>query len=201
MRTLTVTGHGSVRVEPDAADVRVAAVQRAASVTDAVAGVDAAVRVAGATAREFTDGGHISSAGLSVWPHHDHQGQAVGFEARHSLAIRGPDLTAAGRLVSTLAERVGDRLVVESVSLVVSDPEAAQDAARVAACADARRRGAHLAGLADDLLGPVQALSEGGASSVHAEGATAYRSSLDLSFEGGQQSVTTSVTVTFALGG
>ncbi len=203
MRTLTVTGHGTVQVEPDAADVRVAAVQRAASVTDAVAGVDAAVRLAGATAREFTDGSHVSSAGLSVWPHHDHQGQAVGFEARHSLAIRCPDLTAAGGLVSALAERVGDRLVVEGVSLVVSDPEAAQDEARAAAFADARRRGAHLAGLADDLLGPVQALSEGGVPSVHAEssGTTALRSSLDVSFEGGQQSVATTVTVTFALGG
>jgi uncharacterized protein YggE len=203
MRTLTVTGHGTVQVEPDAADVRVAAVQRAAGVSDAVAGVDAAVRIAGATAREFTDTAQISSAGLSVWPHHDHQGQATGFEARHSLAIRCPDLAAAGGLVSALAERVGDQLVVESVSLVVSDPQQSQDRARAAAFEDARRRGTHLAELADDLLGPVQAVSEGGAPSIHAEGggSMAYRSSLDISFEGGQQSVTTTVTVTFALGG
>ena len=201
MRTLTVTGHGTVSVEPDAANVRVAAVQRAASVTDAVAGVDAAVRVAGATAREFTDAAHISSSGLSVWPQHDHQGQATGFEARHSLAIRCPDLAAAGGLVSALAERVGDRLVVEGVSLVVSEPLEGEDRARAAAFEDAQRRAAHLAQLADDVLGQVQAVSEGGGSSIHAEGGgtLAYRSSLDISFEGGQQAVSTSVTVTFAL--
>ncbi|MGZ5399568.1 MAG: SIMPL domain-containing protein [Nocardioides sp.] len=201
MRILTVTGHGTAQVEPDAADVRVAAVQRSTSVTDAVAGVDAAVRLAGATAREFTEAAQISSAGLSVWPHHDQQGRPAGFEARHSLAIRCPDLAAAGGLVSALAERVGDRLVVESVSLVVSDPQAAQDRAREAAFEDAHRRGARLAGLAEDRLGQIQSVVEGGVAAVHAEsaGSVAYRSSLDVSFEGGLQAITTTLTVTFAL--
>ena len=198
MRTLTVTGHGVVRVEPDAAVVRVAAVQRSASVTDAVAGVDAAVRLAGATAREFTEATQISSAGLSVWPHHDHQGEPLGFEARHSLTIRCPDLTTAGGLVSALAERVGDRLVVEGVSLVVAEPQPAEDRAREAAFEDARRRGGHLAGLAEGRLGPIQSVVEGGAASVHVE-AAAYRMSRDTSFEGGLQEVATTLTVTFAL--
>lgn len=199
MRTLTVTGHGIARVEPDAADVRVAAVQRSGSVTDALAGVDDAVRLAGVTAREFTDAAQISSAGLSVWPHHDHQGEPAGFEARHSLAIRCPDLAGAGELVSALAERVGDRLVVESVSLVVADPQQAQDAAREAAFADARRRGTHLAQLAGAGLGPVQVVHEGGVPTMHVEAAS--RSGVEMAFERGQQAVTVTVTVTFALGG
>jgi hypothetical protein len=46
-------------------------------------------------------------------------------------------------------------------------------------------------------------VSEGGGHSIHVESAAgpANRSSLDISFEGGQQSVSTTVTVTFALGG
>lgn len=200
MRLLTVTGHGTTHTEPDAADVRVAAVQRAGSVADAVAGVDAAVRLAGATAREFAEGAQISSSGLSVHPHHDHQGEPNGFVARHSLAIRCPDVASAGALVSALADRVGDRLVVESVSLVVTDRQPAEDRAREAAYIDARRRAEHLAELAGERLGLVQSATDSTQSRhLEMEQALSFRSSLDISFEGGQQAVSTSVTVTFQM--
>ncbi len=200
MRTLTATGHGTAHVEPDAADVRVAAVARAAGVSDALAGVDAALRLAAATAKEFTDAAEISSAGLSVWPHLDHEGRPAGFEARHTLAIRCSDLAAAGALVGALAERVGDRLVVESVSLVVADRQPAEDQAREAAYADARRRATHLAELAGERLGLVVSATEGRLSDhVVTEQALGNRSALDISFEGGRQAVSTSVTATFSI--
>jgi uncharacterized protein len=104
--------------------------------------------------------------------------------------------------VSALAERVGDRLVVEGVSLVVADREPAEDRAREAAYADARRRATHLAELAGERLGLVASATEG-ALSHHVEmeqaAPAAYRSSMDISFEGGQQAVSTSVTVTFQI--
>ena len=64
----------------------------------------------------------------------------MGFEARHGLVIAVADLAVAGRMLARLAEAVGNRLVVESVSLEVGDPVAARTAAREVAFADARTR-------------------------------------------------------------
>ncbi len=102
--------------------------------------------------------------------------------------------------MSALAERVGDRLVVESVSLVVSDRQPVEDRAREAAYADARRRATHLAELAGERLGLVVSATEGTQSRhIDLEQAVSSRSSLDVSFEGGRKAVSTSVTVTFAI--
>ncbi len=203
MRTLTATGHGTVRVTPDAADVRVAAASRADTVAAALAGVEEAVRAVGRTAREHVPADDIASTDLSVWPQHDHQGNPAGHEARHTLTIRCDTVATAGALVGALADEVGDRLVVESVSLVVRDRRSAEDDAREAAYADARRRVEHLALLAGEPLGVVVSASEG-AMAVRVGGGVehaALRSSMDLSFEGGQQAVSTTVTVTWELGG
>jgi uncharacterized protein YggE len=203
VRTLTTTGHGTVDVAPDAADVRVAAAARAGSVLEAVRVVDEAVRLVGTLARDHTEGRDIASSGLSVWPQRDRDERLTGYQARHSLVIRSPDLTAAGRLLGRLVEEVGDRLVVEGVSLVVTDRQPHEDAAREAAWADARRRAGHLAALAGSRLAGVAAVAEGSLS-VHLGDAMptavgAMRSSLELSFEGGEQSVATYVTVTWEI--
>src|SRR4051794_26522267 len=160
MRTVTVTGHGEARVVPDSAVVRVAAVHRAAGVADALGGADSAARQVVATGREHTAPERVGSTSVQVWPAHDQQGAPDGFEARHSLTIRCPDVAAAGVLLGALAEAVGDRLQIEGVSLEVSDRSAAETAAREAAYADAVERGTHLASLAGSELGDPQAVME-----------------------------------------
>ena len=83
-------------------------------------------------------------------------GEPSGFQARHSLVVRCPDIDAAGGLLTALADAVGDRLEIEGVSLEVADQSAALVAAREAAYADAVDRATHLAGLAGAELGDVQ---------------------------------------------
>lgn len=200
-RSITTVGHGTATTVPDSAVVRLAAAHRDGSVAGALAGVDAAVATIVATARQHTEERYVASTGLSIWPAHDHEGRPAGFEARHSLAVRLPDLTAAGDLVAALATGVGERLQVEGVSPEVADPTAAQDAAREAAFADARRRAEHLAGLAGHRLGAVREISEGAAGPVQPHGDVrmmAAKAGTELA--PGEQSVEASVTVTFALG-
>jgi uncharacterized protein YggE len=198
MRTVTVTGQGEARVVPDSAVVRVAAVHRAAGVADALAGADSAARQIVATAREHTGPQQIGSTSVQVWPAHDQEGAPVGYEARHSVTIRCPDIEVAGAALTALAEAVGDRLQIEGVSLEVTDRSAAETAAREAAYTDAVERGTHLAGLAGSELGDPQAVME----SAYAEAPIGRPMKASLSaaaLEPGEMAVTASVTVTFQL--
>ncbi|HEX6150243.1 SIMPL domain-containing protein [Nocardioides sp.] len=200
MRTLTVVGRGSASAPADVADVRVAVVHQAASVTAAVAGVDEAGRQARAVVAEVDPDAALSQTDFSVWPRHDHQGLPSGYEARHSLSVRCPDLATAGRLVTALAERLDERLVVEQVTPAIADRGPVEDEARAAAFEDATRRATHVAGLADDVLGQVQSIVEGGPTGpvpLH-ETATA-KAGMDLSFGDSRLTVAVSLTVTFAL--
>jgi uncharacterized protein YggE len=202
-RTVTVSGQGSTKVAPDTAVVRVAASHRAADVTTAFDGVTSAVDAMAAVAREHTEPERIASSDFSVWPAYDDQGRPAGFEARHGLVIGVADLAVAGRLLAGLAETVGNRLTVESVSLEVGDPLAARTTAREAAFADARARAEHLAGLGGAFLGEVVRMVEGGASDAPAEalGGRVMAMAKDVSFQPGQRSVGATVTVTWALVG
>jgi uncharacterized protein YggE len=195
-RTVTVSGHGSATAVPDVAVVRVAAVHRAEGMAEALAGAESARAAVVAAAGDLV----VSSTDLSVWPAHDNEGRRAGFEARHALSITGGDLESAGALVGRLAEELGDRLQVESVSLSVGDPTAALREAREAAYADARARAEHLAALSDAVLGEVQEVTEGAGAPVARGGADVFAMKADVGFTPGQTVLTSTVTVTWALG-
>jgi uncharacterized protein YggE len=200
MRTITVAGHGTAYATPDTAEVRVAAVHRDAGLSEALSGAESARAVVVTTARQYVEAHRVASTNLSVWPAHDNEGRPAGFEARHSLAIRCDDLAQSGTLVTALAADVGDRLQVESVSLVVSDPSEAQRQARESAYADAVARAEHVAGLAGASLGEVQSVSEGGGQNQlfdMAQGEAAFKSRLTL--EPGETAISAALTVTFEL--
>ena len=138
-------------------------VNRAAGVAEALAGADSAADEIVAVGREHTDASRIASTNLNLWPAFDNEGRPSGFEARHSLSITCTDVQAAGALLGELADRVGDRLQVESLGLEVGDTGRALDQARAAAYTDAVARARHLAELAGVRLGEVQGMAEGGA--------------------------------------
>ena len=198
MRTVTVTGQGEVRVVPDSAAVRVAATHRALGVAEALAGADSATAQIVATAREHTTRERVGTTGVQIWPVHDQEGRASGFEARHSLTVGCSDLAAAGALLTALAEQIGDGLQVDGVSLELTDRTAAEARAREAAYADAVDRGTQLAALAGAGLGDPQAVVEGDSAGVPV--GRALKASLETtSLEPGEMVVSSSVTVTFQL--
>ncbi len=199
MRTVTVTGQGEARVAPDSAVVRVSAVHRAPGVAEALAGADNAAGAIATTAHQFTTPERVGSTSLQIWRDHDEQNRPTGFQARHSLVIRCPDIESAGGLLTALAEEVGDRLEIEGVSLEVSDQTAATAAAREAAYADAVERATHLAGLAGAGLGDVQDVVEGGGFGGGPVRAAAKALSADASFQPGESSIGSAVTMTFQL--
>jgi len=197
VRTVRVTGHGEARVVPDSAVIRVATSYRADGVADALEGADSAARQAIASAGEFTTPERIGTSSVQIWSDHDQQGNPSGFRARHALTVRCDDVAATGGLLSALAERVGDRLEVEGVSLEVADQAAGQRAAREAAYADAVERATQLATLAGAELGEPQEVVEGGVATGPVRMAKAV--SADAALAPGEAALSSSVTVTFRL--
>lgn len=198
MRTVTVTGSGEARVAPDSAVARVSASYVAEGVAEALAGADSAARAIAATAREHTAAERIASSGLSVWTHHDRDGDVSGFQAQHTLTIGCADIATAGAMLTALADEVGNRLTIDGVSLEVADHTAALRAAREAAYADAVERATQLAGLAGAELGGPQDVVEGGGMVVPVA-RQAKAMSADVSFQPGENAIGASVTVTFQL--
>jgi uncharacterized protein YggE len=200
MRTVTVTGRGSAQVAPDVAVVRVSAVHRAPAVAEALAGASSAAGAIAGVARRHAEGDQVATSELHVWPHHDDDGRRSGFEARHGLTVRCPDVDGASRMLAELAEEVGDRLWIDGVGLEVRDPQEAEGRARDAAYADAHARATRLAALAGATLGEVQDIAEGGAAvprAALAMAAAAARS--DAGIEPGLATTTAAVTVTWQL--
>lgn len=203
-RTVTVTGSGSATVVPDRARLSVTVRQQSDSVAEALAGVDAGVRRAGAVATEQLGGSQrVSSRGFQVWPSHDHRGQPNGFEARHTLSMACDDLTSAGRLLAALAAAIGDQLVIEGVSLTVADTAEALAEARAAAFEDARARAGQLAELGGARLGEVLMIEDRGTSDHDGGGPEGYyavaKASGDVAFEAGERAMGVSLRATWAL--
>jgi uncharacterized protein YggE len=196
VRTLTVTGHGTATAVPDTALVRIAAVHRAGSLAEALAGAESARAEVVAAAGDLV----VSTANLSVWPSYDADRRLEQYEARHSLTVAAGSLDRAGELLQRLAEAVGDRLAVDGVDLTVADPSAALGRAREAAFADARAKAEHLAALADSTLGHVETIAEGAASAPPMPfAAMAKAAAADVGLQPGETTLAASLTVTWSL--
>ena len=189
-----MTGTGSVAAVPDTALVRLSAMHRARTLTEALQGAETAREAVVTAAGDLV----VSTVNLTVWPINE-QGDMPGFEARHSLTIATGDLAKANELLSNLAYAVGGRLVVEGVELAVLDPSAAIAQAREAAFADARAKAELLATLAEATLGQVESVSEGGAAGPVPGGGFDAMTKVDVGLQPGERAISSSLTITWSL--
>lgn len=196
-RTVSVTGHGQVRVPRDAAVVRFSAVHRAPELKAALAGAESARAQAVQVATRHVDAADVASAGLEVYPIHDEAQRPTSGEARHSLTVRCPDLAVAGDLVQSLVAALGDRVRIDGVTLTAHPTPDAARIARERAFDDARARALQLAGLAGAELGDVLAVAEGGAATPASGRFLA--ATAEVAFEPGAEEILASLEVTWAL--
>ncbi|MCW2735407.1 SIMPL domain-containing protein [Nocardioides sp.] len=201
MHTVTVTGTGTSKVTPDTAVVRLAAVARGATVTEAYEAMSSSAASVVEVAGRHTEERRVASTGITVWPWHDHSGVRQGYEARHTFVIGCADLAEAGVMLGELAREVGDGLAIDGVALEVTEDHGAGAKAREAAFHDARERAAALARMAGAGLGAVQTVVEGdaGRGGPVPMPKTAMMRDSGGGLEPGEASVTTSVTVVWEL--
>ncbi|NLG20723.1 MAG: SIMPL domain-containing protein [Actinomycetales bacterium] len=203
--TIEVTGHGQAAGAPDLVvlDLRVQA--EADSVTTALGAVAEGTRaVLERTAEHRTEGVPApQTSGLNLHTRTDREGRAVvGFTASQQLRLTVAGTELAGQLVTDVSEAAGDALRIDGLSLRVADPAELQTRAREAAFDDARERAEQYAALAGRSLGAVRsvvAAPAGHSPMPKMARAMAFSDGGAMPIEGGEHSVSASVTVTWEL--
>ena len=128
----------------------------------------------------------------------------VGYQAFHRLGILVRDVDRVGAVVDAVAAVAGNSLSVDSIQLDLSDVSVLQEESRSAAFLDARAKAGQYAALSDARLGEVMSVVEGavagGAPRPMMRMAMAAADSA-MPVEAGEQTITATVTVTWALDG
>lgn len=162
-RVITVIGVGSVSSPPDRCylDLRVGAtsdsVRRSAEdMAEAAQTAVAALGEAGAL--------EVSTGGLVVRPERDHEGRPGGYRSELGVRAEAAVVEGSGEAVAALVEAAvaaaGDRLVIEGVNFVHSDPAATERGALAEAMADARARAEVVAQAAGVAIGGVVSVEQ-----------------------------------------
>lgn len=201
-RTLTVTGEGRVAAAPDMATVRVGVVTEGVAADAAISANNA--RMAAVMERLTALGiaeSDIQTSNFSVNPRWrrgpNGEGQQDGFEARNMVTVRVRDTDALGGVLDAVARDGANAF--QGVTWGFADPVPLEDAARIAAVADAQRKAALFAEAAGEVLGPLLSLSEAGGAGGHppVEMRMAMQESVPVA--GGEVGVAMQVTLVYGL--
>lgn len=204
-RTITVAGQGRASITPDVVQLDLRVGHDAPDVAAALAGATQALTAVTDVVRsKGIEDRDIRTLGANVSQRWDNQtGSPSGFTGQQRLRITVRRLEAVGEILEAAASRVGNALLVDQVSLDVSDRAPAQAKARDDAFADARLKAQQYAAAAGSELGEVIGMAEAGASPVIAESspkmAMMARDSGGMPVEAGELEIGAGVTVTWAL--
>ncbi len=208
-RFVTVSGLGEVFAAPDMARINVGIVTEAKTAAKAVAenstqmaGVFGILRSLGIEDKD------MQTSNFSVQPKYEtyeanrqRRDRIVGYRVFNQVRVAVRDLDNLGDVLDRLVTR-GEANQLNGISFHISEPEPLLDQARRHAVNDARRKANLYADQASVRLGKVLSIQEHGGPRPQAPQvafATRERASADVPIARGEQSLSTSVTVTFAL--
>jgi hypothetical protein len=203
-RSISVNAEGTVKVTPDAVRMSATATVVAASNKEALAEtgkVAAAVRAAllanGVAKTE------IATQSISSYPEYNYTPEGgsklVGYRASQSFVVTIKNAANAGAVVDAVVAAGGDNLQVTGVSPFVLDSSKASLSARTVAVKNARAKALSYAKLLGVKLGRVITLSESSGPSAYPIMAMAKDSAGETVIDLGQQDVTVSISVKWAI--
>ena len=205
-RSVTVSGSGEATAVPDVAALRFSSVSRADTAAAAMEeNARRATRMRDALARAGVDARDMQSTGLSLNPYYESGGsmrgsreRIAGYEARNALMVRLREVGEVGAVIDAAVRAGANGL--DSLAFGFQDEAGLREAARVDAVRDAEAAAALLADAAGARLGRVLMIEEGGGGMGPRDMivVTAARSE-STPIEAGEQSVTASVRITYAL--
>ena len=199
--TITVTGTGTVRVEPDTAVVTLGVQANAATGAEAMDQVNASSEaLTEALIAEGIAEEDIQTSGLSLWTTTDDRGEVNGYQASLSVNVTVRDITAVGPTIDAAQQAAGPGFTIGGVTFSFTDPESVLEPARVDAVELARTKAEQYAAAAGLTLGDVVSIVEGSATppifDERVEAAAADVAGPSIS--PGQLDLTVDVTVTFS---
>ncbi|WP_244970742.1 SIMPL domain-containing protein [Gordonia jinghuaiqii] len=207
-RSVTVVGSGEVTGVPDTLRADIGVEATAADVTTALNETSAKVKaVTDAVVAAGVERKDIQTQQVSVNPQYSSPvpggtSEISGYVATNSIRLTIRDISAASNVLSAAATAGGDSTRISNVSFAIDDDSELLEQAREAAFTDARGRAEQYASLAGDGLGPVLTIKETTAGQEQPAAPGAYDRSVaasEVPIEPGEQELTFTVTVTFAL--
>jgi uncharacterized protein len=207
LRSISLTGHGEVRLAPDLAVVTVGVMSSAATAREALVAntksmgaVMAALTGAGIEARD------LQTSNFTVNPRYDY-GQdnaqppkAIGYDVSNNVTVNVRKLETLGAVLDQVVSSGSNQ--INGVQFQVSKPEVATDEARKLAVADAKHKAEVYSEASAIALGEILSLSEGGGyqppvpmfKTMRAEGAAA-----DVPIAQGEQVIAVDVNITWEI--
>jgi uncharacterized protein len=201
-RSITVTGHGTVDVVPDIADLSMGVQATAPTGEEVMTTVEQkSQQLVNALKGAGVDEKDIQTSGLSLYPNYSRNGNNItGYTASVDVSVRARDIDRVGELLDAVQGMVGEGLTIGGISFSYEDPEAVLEQARVAAIENARTRAQQYAGAADAEVGEVLKIVETSSAAppvpyeMQAMGADRA-----VAIEPGSQELSADVSVVFAM--
>jgi uncharacterized protein len=202
-RSITVTGHGTVKVTPDVADLWLGVQATAKTGDEVMATIETksqslvnALKELGIAAED------IQTSGLSLYPNYGQNGRTItGYSASVDVSVRARQIDRIGGILDEVQGLVGDELTIGGISFSYEDPEAVLEQARVAALENARARAEQYAAAAGAEVGEIVKIVES-----PVPGAIPYAMELErvaadseVAIEPGSQELSVDVSVMFEM--
>jgi uncharacterized protein YggE len=204
-RSITVTGHGTVKVTPDVADLWLGVQTTADSGREAMATIgtksDQLVNQLKELGIAEDD---IQTSELSLYPNYGQNGRTInGYTASVNVSVRSRQIDGIGALLDSIQRLVGDELTIGGISFSYDDPEAVLEQARVAALENARARAEQYAAAAGTEVGEIIKIVEtpsGGPIPYYSDARMEYAAdAASVAIEPGSQELAVDVTVVYAM--
>ena len=205
-RYVTITADGSVKVVPDAVRMNATVTVIAGNSKEAqsqVSTTSAAVRAALVAAK--IDKKDIATQSITVYPEYNYTQESgsklIGYRSSQSFAIVIRNAANAGDIVDSVIAAGGDNLQINGVTPFVLDSTKAAESARAVAVKNAKAKAASYAKLLGVKLGKVTYVIENYAPASYPVQSMLGKAqdSMSTVVDLGQQDVTVSVTVRWAL--
>lgn len=206
-RTISISGHGEVRVVPDTAIVTSGVLTFAATAREAMNANTAAMKTIMTTlATAKIAQRDIQTSNFMVNPRYDYgqggnqQPKAIGYDVSNNVTIMVRKVEDLGGLLDGLISAGSNQ--INGVTFQVADPGAAEDKARIAAVNDASRKAKLYADAATISLGSIISLNESQAiqqpTPMFAKN-TAAESSSDVPVAQGEQAISVDVNIVWEI--
>ena len=166
---ISVSGEGSVTVEPDLAVLNIGVETRGDTVSEArdEAATAMAAIIAAVKLHELTDD-DIQATSFNVRPRYDYRDGAemlLGYQVNHRTTMKLRDLDSVGKIIDDVADAGGNATRINGISFTVEDRAPFMEELREAAVEDAMAKARHYAELTGVELGGLIYLTEAGAGS------------------------------------
>ncbi|MCX7644870.1 MAG: SIMPL domain-containing protein [Rhodobacteraceae bacterium] len=165
--TLTMTGEGRSAAAPDMATITLGVVAEAdtarAAMDEAsasVAALLAALTAAGIEGRDVQTSALTLNPLWTTYSPTPSKPEITGFTASNTVTVRVRALDGLGEVLDRVLDTGANSF--NGLQFGLQDPQPAEDAARAAAVADARRKAELVAGAAGVRLGPIVSITEAG---------------------------------------